>query len=105
LSHRFLPPKFEKDTQICYSNDDVEQGVPDPRLMKGDLLFLAARMGLTCATMPIAHPNEKKLFNDFMKAHPKPTDKDWRELAKLFKLMTDYKTSHNVEKLLQEMEA
>jgi hypothetical protein len=32
------------------------------------------------------------MFNDYMQSYPKPTDKDWGELAKLFKQKTDYKT-------------
>jgi hypothetical protein len=76
---------------LAYNADYVEKGAPDPRL-KGDLLFVADRMGLKCAPMPIAHPKEKAMFNKHMQDYPKPKDKDWRELAKHFKQLTDCKT-------------
>jgi hypothetical protein len=75
---------------LNYNDDYVTKGPPDP-LLKGDLRFVADRMRLKCPPMPVAHPREKKMFNDHMKAHPKPTDKDWRELAKRFKQQSDCK--------------
>lgn len=59
---------------------------------KGDLLFVAARSKVVCPPLHVSHPREnKKIYNEFMKATPKPTAKSWRDLAKMFKLRADYK--------------
>lgn len=49
----------------------VTPGDPDP-VLKGDMLFLAKRMKLKGPPLNVQHPEERKLFNDYMADHPKP---------------------------------
>lgn len=55
-------------------------------------MFIAQQMKLRGSPLHVEHRHEKKIFNDFMAQHPRPTSKHWRELAKLFKLLSNYKT-------------
>jgi hypothetical protein len=74
---------------LDYGKEFVEKGPPH-ELLKGDLKFTAERMELVCPPLHISHPKEKHIFNEFLKANPSPTDTQWRELARLFKLCADY---------------
>ena len=59
------------------------------KTLKGGLLFLAECMGLVLALLPIATKEEIKIFTAFMLTHPKPTDSNFRDLAKLYKEKAD----------------
>lgn len=49
-------------------------------------------MKVKCPPLHVEGAHEKKIFNDFMAEHPKPTSKHWKELAKLYKARTNCKT-------------
>jgi hypothetical protein len=76
---------------LNYDSKFVEIGPPDPKLI-GNMLFLALRMKLRGPPLHIAHPREMYLFNEFLKEHPKPSAKNWEDLAKLFLEKSDYLT-------------
>ena len=65
---------------LNYDEKYVDSSEPDPAL-KGDMLFLAKRMKLRGPPLHIAHPEEKKIFNDYLRDHSKPTSKMWDDLA------------------------
>ena len=73
------------------SSNYVVAGVPDHRLAP-DIKFIAKQMNLQFPPLPIAHPHEKKTFNDFYGNHPNSTDANRKELAKLFLQKTNCKT-------------
>ena len=56
------------------------------------MLFLAKRMTLRGPPLHMAHPEEKKLFNDYLRDHSKPTAKTWDDLAAVFKEKANYTT-------------
>ena len=66
----------------------VKRGLPDSRL-NGDLKFMAQKQQVQCPPLPIATQIEHKMFNDFLRRHPKPTKKQLEELAVLFLNKTD----------------
>jgi hypothetical protein len=76
---------------LYYDSAFVKPGEPDSRLT-GDLLFVAKRMKVKCPPLHLEGPHEKKIFNEFVKAHPKPTTQHWKELAARFLLLTNCKT-------------
>ena len=73
---------------LSYDSDYVEKEAPD-KTLKGDRLFLAECMGLVLALLPIATKEEIKIFAAFMLTHPKLTDSNFRDLAKLYKEKAD----------------
>jgi hypothetical protein len=76
---------------LSYNADYVEKG-PPIIILKGDLWFLAMRMGLAIPLLPIATKYEIAIFTKFMQDHPKPTDAHFITLAKLYKQKADGKT-------------
>jgi len=69
---------------LSHSDDYISQGPPDACL-KGDILFVAKQMGMTHPPLPISHPQEKAMYNNFRESHQAMTTGDEQELAKLFK--------------------
>lgn len=69
---------------LSYDADFVEKGQPNP-ILQGEMKFMAERMGIREPLQPIAHPDEVKMFTNFMMKHPKPTDSHFSELAKQYK--------------------
>ena len=77
---------------LNYDDKYVTKGKPHKELEgKHDLWFLADRMGLVGPPLHIAHPKEKRIFNDFMADNPNPTGKSWEDLSNLFLQKSDYK--------------
>ena len=76
---------------LHYSSDYVASGAPNDKL-KSDLCFIAKMMNIECPPLPISHPHEKKLFNDFYRNNPHATDATRKELAKLFLSKTNHTT-------------
>ena len=69
---------------LSYNVDYVDKGPPNC-ILKGDLWFLAERMGLVFPLLPIASRYEIAMLTKFMQDHPKPTDAHFIMLAKLYK--------------------
>ena len=76
---------------LHYSSDYVASGAPNDKL-KSDLCFIAKMMNIECPPLPMSHPHEKKLFNDFYRNNPHATDATRKELAKLFLSKTNHTT-------------
>jgi hypothetical protein len=69
-----------------------EGKTPDPHL-SGGLRFLVERMRLRGAPLDMGHPNEMKIFNDFMKENAgKLCGKNLKLLSAIYKRKSDYKT-------------
>jgi hypothetical protein len=69
-----------------------EGETPDPNL-SGELRFLAERMRLRGPPLDMGHPNEMKIFHDFMKEHAgKLSGKNLKFLSAIYKRKSDYKT-------------
>ncbi len=68
---------------LSYNKSFVQSGEPDARL-KGDMLFVARKMGVVCPPLPIATKEERRIFTDFLLENPKMTEKTWNQLAALF---------------------
>lgn len=76
---------------LNYDEKCVSSGNPLENL-SGDMKFLAERMKLVGPPLHMSTKEEKKIFNDFMKNHPKPPSKTWMDMAAFFKGKADYKT-------------
>ena len=76
---------------LNYDEAYVENDPADPRL-KGDLKFVAEQMGLICPPLHVSHPDEKRIINNYLKAHPNPRKSAKIELAKVFKACTNCAT-------------
>jgi hypothetical protein len=68
---------------LSYDSTCVQVGEPMPHLT-GDMLFLAQRMKLKCPPIPCSTKEEIKIYNAFLRAHPKPNERQWRELESQF---------------------
>ena len=53
--------------------------------MHKDVLFMAKKMKLVMPTLPISHPHEMKVFNDFMKDYHVLNQNNVNKLAIEFK--------------------
>jgi hypothetical protein len=74
---------------LSHSFDYVTKGMPHPSL-KGDFRFLAKKMKVVYAPMPVSHPMEKAMFNHYKESHPNDLTKSKaHELAKTFKRKTN----------------
>jgi hypothetical protein len=60
--------------------------------LKGDLRFMAERMNVKCAPMPVGTADEYRIFSIFVLHNPKMTDAKFRVLGKEFLAKTDGKT-------------
>jgi hypothetical protein len=69
---------------LSYDADYVEVGAPDNSL-SGDMRFTAESMGLVLPLMPVATVKEMQIFSQCMGMHPKPTDANIRQCAKIYK--------------------
>lgn len=76
---------------LNYDERYVEEGEPHENL-SGDMRFLAKRMKLVGPPLHISTYEERRIFNSFMRNHPKPNSKTWLDMAALFKGKADYKT-------------
>lgn len=76
---------------LHYSSDFVAKGTPSDEL-KSDLRFIAEKMNVICPPLPIAHRDEKRIFNDFYKNNPTSTDTTRKQLAKIFLQKANYQT-------------
>lgn len=76
---------------LNYDSKYVEEGDPDKNLV-GDMKFLAERMKLRGPPLHVCTHHERKIFNECLKTHRKPTARSWDELASLYKVQADYKT-------------
>jgi len=76
---------------LHYSSDYVIKGTPSDNL-KSDLRFIAEKMNVVCPLLPIAHRNEKRIFNDFYKNNPTSIDITRKELAKIFLKKANFQT-------------
>jgi hypothetical protein len=76
---------------LSYDADCVRKGPPMNGL-KGDVLFLAERMGLECPPLPVGHKDEYSIFSQYFLRHPRVTATTWRELGHEFLQKTDGKT-------------
>lgn len=68
---------------LDYDDMYVKKG-PCHASLHGDLRFIAERSGVVCPPMPISHPKEKVIFNQFMLHNQKLTTKSWDELSATF---------------------
>ena len=75
---------------LNYDEKYVTTGPPSTNCT-GDILFLAKKMKLVGPPLHIAHPKEKKMFNDHMGEFPKPTSKTWDDLCAKYLEAADYK--------------
>jgi hypothetical protein len=76
---------------LSFDADFVCQGPPMASL-KGDLRFMAERMNVKCAPMPVGTADEYRIFSIFVLHNPKMTDAKFRVLGKEFLAKTDGKT-------------
>lgn len=72
---------------LCYNNEYVEIGKPASHF-KGDMKFIAVRMGLKYPLMHMGSQDEIKIFTNFMTDHA-PTEANFRKLAKIFRQRAD----------------
>ena len=93
------------DAGIRDDDQDIDRGLfaPGRKRQKTD----AQRMGLKCPPLHVSSPHEKRIFNEFMAENPKPSSSNWRELAKLFKAKTNFKTilAHDKEEAKKKVRA
>ena len=75
---------------LSYSDKYLKFGNPK-EILKGDDLFIAKRMKVYTAPMPVSSKEEIKIFNHWMKTNPSPTDSTRRSLAELYLSLTDGK--------------
>ena len=77
--------------EMNYDGQYVEKGHPHPDLV-GDMKFMAERTKLRGPPLHIATIEEKKIFNEYMKNNRGRTQKNWQQLATLYKAKANYKT-------------
>ena len=53
--------------ELRYPELHIATGEPDDLITHKDVLFMAKKMKLVMPPLPISHPYEIKIFNDFMK--------------------------------------
>lgn len=68
---------------LCDDNECVEMGKPASHF-KGNMKFIAIRMGLKYPLMHMGSQDEIKIFTDFMTDHA-PTEANFRRLAKIYR--------------------
>lgn len=68
---------------LSYDNDFVKQSLIPNKHLKGDLKFMASRMGLEAPPLGVRTKEEKKTFSSFLKKLGRnPNSKDFINLAK-----------------------
>jgi hypothetical protein len=91
LSHFEKVPNVVSVGPLTYNPSCVRQGPPMVGL-KGDILFLALRMGLECPPLPVGRKNEFTIFTRFFLKQPRVTAQTWSLLSKEFLEKADSKT-------------
>ena len=89
--HRNLTLSLSNDSfvsfgigELHYPEPFVSKGPPDSRIVVRDITFIALKMKLAMPPMPISHPHEIKIFNDFIKQNPSFTSTSMSTLALIF---------------------
>jgi hypothetical protein len=73
---------------LSYSSDYVDKG-PTSAVLKGEIKFIAEKMELVIPPLPISHPIEKAMYNNFRESHPNMNRRERQMLAREFKKKAD----------------